>query len=349
MANAFAAAEAGIPMSASTICGDDFLALATEEEFAKFKIALEKLGLIINNDKTTLADRGVFCEQFASMLYKTRRFSGKREYIAMTQSRTSINEVSGPRGSGEVVERGVLSCMRHCQQISHQKAVPAPIRSMAISTMQNLGRKHKIHANRQSDWFTIFGVLSGKPLRETISPRDKKVEQITRSLYQVASMANGTVPLNDVITSARTALNSNRRRFADPLGPIHMERNAKVTPPKALRRMYANAQKAGRRLNLSQAYGKISSKTLDVVIPLVNGLQLRSTKTRKIIRCLILCSRCSDTAHLQRQIMRELLINNYPMLPATSCARVLSSANISRPKNTQGEEVAWPWEWHAHI
>jgi len=61
--NAFAGYQASSDNGTFEICGDDLIGLWTEAERYKYKKWIERLGLVLNEKKSFLGVRGVFCEK----------------------------------------------------------------------------------------------------------------------------------------------------------------------------------------------------------------------------------------------------------------------------------------------
>lgn len=107
--NNFAAIKAGIHPDRFRTCGDDLIALGTDEEFDRYEKYLADLTLQPNKEKSFRGYCGVFCERFVKTQIERIDFNGKRlqsesegqtssyRVTAVSESHVRIAQANGVR------------------------------------------------------------------------------------------------------------------------------------------------------------------------------------------------------------------------------------------------------------
>jgi len=161
MLNAWAAHEAGVPLSALAICGDDIAALCTDSEADAIERNLtQRVFLRVNKKKSWRSERrGVFCEALIEKLTPNS---------AQILPLTTLTQISAPR-----VERGLArgtSVLDALADVWRDNTLGRNKRCLAYEECYRLGRKWKrIHG--LPTWMGGDGLRTSSPL----SPMAKKI------------------------------------------------------------------------------------------------------------------------------------------------------------------------------
>jgi hypothetical protein len=201
--NSFSAWYAGARKETYAICGDDLIGFWNNQVKDGYTDTLEKLGLVVNKDKSFFGKRGVFCERLvtveADMTSAIARDVGHLSHI------TAAKAVSGR-----------TSCtFAAADQLQSVKGKEAGIARAAFQRLlpckKGSGRIRHFGNGKSATLATVRSLLVQGAMRTTHMPMDKNVSEQVKT----AEDNQGEVPLSQFLihlNSARWASDAGRGR-----------------------------------------------------------------------------------------------------------------------------------------
>jgi hypothetical protein len=227
--NAFAASQGDLNDRTFKICGDDLLGLWSRNRINSYDEQIKSTGLVLNKAKSFVHPRrGVFCERLETKVAQFAGATSRGRAISFSTRATAgigLREASGAKLFGRKGRTGLYSVRESLGRRLQEKGTAGPIRRVILNTMKrttprgtcpgptslggNGGRiENPLQALRARRLFASY--IKKGPVHLTRGCGDAEWSEFSRTIRDNLRMAEGGVPEDDVLATARIAYQRKR-------------------------------------------------------------------------------------------------------------------------------------------
>jgi hypothetical protein len=196
LVNAFCADQAGATEGSFKVCGDDLFGLWPKDMCDRYEVAIARMGLQSNREKSYRGRHGVFCERFAERV---------DDDTVRIWPRVRIGEAVGAKKIGE--HKGIRAEMRP----TGRKPIRDAIRRTNLRTSPDKNLPGLVRFGggglRPADHLTVLSYLRfGAPAASSKFSKSPQLQNL-REVLRTAPLAKGSgISARDLLTESQTEL-----------------------------------------------------------------------------------------------------------------------------------------------